>query len=64
MDKCKTINCKNIHLDIEHYWYSKNKEKSVPEKINQIHQYIKQNKGNLNLNYSAETYLWLNQNHG
>ncbi len=64
LDKCKTINCKNIHLDIEHYWYSKNKEKSVPEKINQIHQYIKQNKGNLNLNYSAETYLWLNQNHG
>ncbi len=64
LNKCKKINCKNLHIDVEHHWYAENKNKPVPEKIKTIIKYINQNKQDMYVSYSVETNNWLNQCNG
>lgn len=57
--KCKEIKCQNIHIDVEHYWYKENKNKPVTNKIKNIMNILKEEKG-IYVSYSIETQNWLN----
>lgn len=58
---CKKINCKNIHLDIEHFWFTDNKEKEVPSNIEEILKHIKSKSEEFNVAFSSETQYWLDK---
>lgn len=61
--KCQDIGCKNIHIDIEHYWFSEHKSESMPKSIIEIKKLINKTQ-NMNFTYSCETEYWFNQQYG
>ena len=58
LEMCENICCKNIHLDIEHFWFAENKDKNVPQNIKNILEYIKSRKKEFNISFSSETEYW------
>ena len=58
INKVRETNCKNIHVDIEHYWYAQNRDKPVPNNIKEIVTLFNNNK-EFFVSFSAETETWL-----
>ena len=60
LKKCNDISCKRIHVDIENYWFSENKDKQIPDKIKKIIDFFDKQKG-FSISYSIEKEYWLNK---
>jgi len=56
--KCRETLCRNIHIDIEHYWFKENKQNPPPQSVRDIMNYFAEQK-DFDFNYSAETEYWL-----
>ena len=58
IEKCRSVGCENIHVDIEHHWFSENKNKNIPKNIKDIIELFQSQK-EFFVSFSVETEEWL-----
>lgn len=58
LKKCNEIDCRRIHVDIENYWFSENKDKLIPDNIRKIINFF-DNQKDFSISYSLEKEYWL-----